>query len=306
MLSLILLVLPIFGVIFLGKVLQLTLVKSAEVWDGLNRISYWVLFPAFLFFETSKLDLESPNILNYSLSLIVGFFAAMAFAYVVGRLAKVEPPQLTSIVQGAGRHNTFIGLAVAGQLFGAAGATIGTVATAALVPLSNVVVVVMMASTLNKDGGSRGIIKDVLRNPIILSIAAGLVFNTIDLDREFVVYQFSGLLGRATLPILLLVIGANLHLGNARASALPVAYAIAAKMLVFPIATYLMCIATGLSTEMTVIAVIFATCPTSPAGFPLAKQMGGDAPLMAAIIFVQTAIAVLAIPIAIMLAQAPQ
>lgn len=59
-------------------------------------------------------------------------------------------------------------------------------------------------------------------------------------------------------------------------------------MVVFPIVTWLVCRYAGVSAEMTTIAVIFATCPTSPAGFPLAKQMGGDAPLMATIISVQT------------------
>lgn len=228
--SLIVLVLPIFLVIMLGKTLQLTLVQSSEVWDGINKIAYWVLFPAFLFVETSKLDLTSPNILTYSVSLIVGFTAAIVFAFAAGRFTRFDSPALTSIIQGAGRHNTFIGLAVAGELFGTTGSTIGTVATASLVPLSNVVVV------------------------IILSIAAGLVFSLLKLERDFILYEFAGILGRATLPVLLLV--------------------------------------------------IFATCPTSPAGFPLAKQMGGDAPLMATIISIQTALAVLAIPLAILTVQA--
>jgi predicted permease len=301
---LILLVLPIFLVIFLGKILQLTLVKSADVWDGISKISYWVLFPAFLFFEMAKIDLGSPAIFTYSLSLIMGFFAATTFAYVVGRLTKENNSALTSVIQGAGRHNTFIGLAVAGQLFGGTGATIGTLATAALVPLSNVVAVVMMAFMLNNQAGKRRTIQDIVRNPIILSIAAGLIFNTFDLDREFVVYQFSELLGRATLPTLLLVIGANLRFAGVKPHVLPSLISITAKMLVFPAVTLLGSDNFGLSPEMTVIAVIFAACPTSTAAFPLAKQMGGDAPLMATIISIQTALAVIAIPIAILLAQA--
>jgi predicted permease len=251
----------------------------------------------------SKIDLSSPAIFTYSLSLITGFFAATTFAYAVGRLAKENNSALTSVMQGAGRHNTFIGLAVAGQLFGATGATIGTLATAALVPLSNVVAVVMMASMLNKHAGKRRIIQDIVRNPIILSIVAGLIFNAIDLDRDFVLYQFSELLGRATLPTLLLVIGANLRFAGVKPHALPSLVSIAAKMLVFPVVTLIGSISFGLSPEMTIIAVIFAACPTSTAAFPLAKQMGGDAPLMATIISIQTALAVIVIPIAILLAQ---
>jgi malonate transporter len=303
LLPLIALVLPVFLVISLGKFLQLTLVRTGDAWDSINKISYWVLFPAFLFFETSKLDTSNPNVLDYAFSLVAGFVAAMTFAYLSGRLVGADRPTLTSIIQGAGRHNTFIGLAVAGQLFGEFGSSIGIVATAALVPLSNVVVVIVLASMLNREAGVRNVIYEILRNPIILSIAAGLVFNAIDLDRDFILYQLTGLLGRATLPVLLLVIGANLRVGDLKTSAGPVIQSLLAKMVVFPITTYVLCRFTGLSTDMMVIALIFAMCPTSPASFPLARQLGGNAPLMATIISVQTAVSVIAIPIAIMLVQ---
>jgi malonate transporter and related proteins len=302
--SLILLVLPIFMVVFLGKYLRLTLVKSPEAWEAINRIAYWVLFPAFLFVEISKLDLGSPNLLTYSLALVAGFFGALAFAYAAGRLASVPNPALTSIVQGAVRHNTFIGLAVTTQVLGPAAAPIGTVATASLVPLSNVAVVVLLAAMLNRGAGPRRIAGEILRNPIILAIAGGLVFSRLGLERDFILYQFAEMLGRATVPMLLLVIGANLRTDGLRGDVLPVAVSVAGKMLVFPAVTLLACRLAGVSTEMTVIAMIFASCPTSPAGFPLAAQMGGDAPLMATIISVQTALAVIAIPLAIVVARA--
>lgn len=301
--SLILLVLPIFLVIILGKTLQLTIVKDGDVWAGINKISYWVLFPAFLFTQTSKLDLSDPDIIRYSTSLIVAYFAAMIFAYCVGKLAKQSNPTLTSVIQGAGRHNTFIGLAVAGQLFGIGGTATGTVATAALVPLSNVVAVVMMGVMLNKEAGKRKLLLDVVRNPIILAIVAGLAFSRFNIAQEFVLYQFTGLIGKATLPTLLLVIGANLRFAGFKSQVQPIVVSTIAKMFVFPIVAFCVCQFFALSPETTVIAVIFATCPTSPAGFPLAKQMGGDAPVMATIISFQTAFSVIAIPTAIALAQ---
>lgn len=299
----ILLVLPIFLVIILGKMLQLTIVKDAGIWAGINKISYWVLFPAFLLTQTSRLDLSDPDILPYSISLILAYFAAMIFAFCVGKIAKQSNHTLTSVIQGAGRHNTFIGLAVAGQLFGAVGTTIGTVATAALVPLSNVVAVIMMGAMLNKGAGIRKLLLDLVRNPIILAIVAGLAFSRLNFPQGFVLYQFTGLIGQATLPTLLLVIGANLRFTSFNSQIQPVVISTIAKMLVFPIIVFLVCQWFALSAETTVIAVIFACCPTSPAGFPLAKQMGGDAPVMATIISVQTAFSVIAIPIAIALAQ---
>ncbi len=304
MISLILFVTPIFLVIFVGKILRLTIVKNIKVWDDINKIAYWILFPAFLFTKMSRLDLGDPNIFQYSFALIIAYLVAMAFAYIAGRVANVSNSSLTSVIQGAGRHNTFIGLAVTGQIFGASGTVIGTVATAALVPLSNIVTVIIMSTFLHKEAGKRKMLLDIIRNPIILSIAVGLIFNYFEFAQDFFLYQITGLLAEATLPILLLVIGASLQFGNFKAHLLSTAISSTAKMTLFPLVTFLMCRLFSLPNEMTVIAVIFATCPTSPAGFPLAKQMKGDAPLMATIISLQTAFAIVAIPMSITLAEA--
>ena len=45
------------------------------------------------------------------------------------------------------------------------------------------------------------------------------------------------------------------------------------------------------------IIVLFGGAPASPASYILARQMGGDAPLMAAILSAQTIIAALTLPI---------
>jgi malonate transporter and related proteins len=73
------------------------------------------------------------------------------------------------------------------------------------------------------------------------------------------------------------------------------------KMGVFPASVYVITTYFMLSPTMVLIAVIFAAAPTSSAGYALAKQMGGDAPLMATLISVQTLLAVLIIPIVILL-----
>ena len=54
---------------------------------------------------------------------------------------------------------------------------------------------------------------------------------------------------------------------------------------------------TGLTGLTFVIVMLFATCPASPASYVLARQLGGDAPLMAAILTIQTLLSAIAIPI---------
>lgn len=305
MAAIFLLVLPIFLVIALGKLLEKTLVKDPVVWAGINKIAYWTLFPCFLFHETSTIDLKSGNVFGYSSALVVGFVVATFAAYLIGMILRLEYRAISSILQGAGRHNTFIGLAVAGQIFGSMGTKIGTIATAALVPLSNVVMVTSLAALRTHDGtggaGAARIIKDVGSNPIVLSITVGLVVNYLGWEKDPLVYEFSGVVGKATLPVLLLCIGANLKFQGLGAQIVPSFVAILAKMVVFPLVAIAVAMGLELSREVTTIAVIFSACPTSPASFPLAKQMGGDASLMATIISIQTALSVLTIPLSVSL-----
>lgn len=304
MANLFFLVLPIFLIILLGKITQLKFVRDAAVWNGINSIVYWVLFPCFLFYKTSTIDLKIVNLPDFSAALLGGFAVAVAAGYLFGKLCHIKVPALTSVIQGAGRHNTFIALAVVAQLLGESGTTIGTIATAVLVPFSNIVMVVSMSVLLN--GGSEkkvNIALEIMKNPIIVSIALGLAINYMGWDQDPVLYELTGILGRATLPVVLLCIGAGLQFSGLRNQVKPCFIACAAKMALFPAVTYLIAVNLDLSLNLTLIAVIFAIAPTSTAGFPLAKYMGGDAPLMASIISLQTALSVVAIPIAVVLIQ---
>jgi malonate transporter len=47
--------------------------------------------------------------------------------------------------------------------------------------------------------------------------------------------------------------------------------------------------------------MIFACVPTAASGFTLARQMGGDAPLAAAIVTLQTAVSFVFLPLVIVL-----
>lgn len=293
---------PIFLTIILGLFLKRLVFKDVDFWATLNQLSYWVFFPAFSFYETSRMNISLESVMGYSLALLGGFFAALAFATVVGSLFRFSGETMTSVFQGAGRHNTFIGIAVSAQLFGEIGTTFGTLVSVILVPISNIVSVLFMSYKLNRDSHVFGVLKEIARNPIIVSIFAGIIFNQFNFGENFIAYKVAGLVGKGTLPILLLVIGSNLVFRGIHSEAVPFVISILGKMVVFPSVAYLISRVVGLSHELTIIAVIFGCCPTSPASFPLAKQMGGNATLMAIIISLQTAASVLMIPIAVFVA----
>ena len=96
------------------------------------------------------------------------------------------------------------------------------------------------------------------------------------------------LIGDCALSLLLLCVGAGLAPSSNAARIAPLFVAILMKLVIFPAMIVTAGIWAGLPTDMMIILAIFATMPCAVSEFPLAKQLGGNAPLMADIIVLQT------------------
>lgn len=301
-LNLIYLVAPIFLIILLGRVLRVALIQDDDAWHQINSLSYWVLFPSLLFNKISVIDLNSFSFEYFSYVLILGFLGALLFSYIVGKVAGIKTVPLSSVLQGSGRHNSFVALAVASQFLGEQGELIGTIAVAVLVSFSNMWTVTMMTLMLRDKGENKWLVfKEIFKNPFIIAILIGLFFNIMNWGHLPVLHDYTGYLGKAALTLALLCVGAGLRFGEVKDQLFAALLSCAAKLVVFPILAFFIATAFELSHEMVIVAVIFAIAPTSSTCYAQAKHMGGDAPLMATIISMQTLISVIAIPVAILL-----
>lgn len=294
---------PVFLMILAGHALRRGGIPSIEFWNLNDRLVYWVLMPALFYRQISTADLGAEPLGPYATALCAGFFVATAFGWGAARGAGYGAEVASSVVQGAARFNTFVALAIAEALHGKPGLQLAVLAAALLVPVVNVTIVTLLTVMLSRDGGNlvRATLRDLARNPLILSIAAGLVANLAGLGGLPVIAETAGLLGAAALPIMLLCVGANLRVRGMQASLGPVALASAGKLAVFPaamLAALLIFPPGALAAE---VALIFGALPTGVAAYTLARAMGGDAPLMAAIITVQTGLAFLTIPLTLTL-----
>ncbi len=300
MISLVLLITPIFLVILLGSLLRQYMIKEDEVWENLNKLAYWVLFPCLLFNKTSVIDLSSFAFPPLAITLIGGFSAAVFFSYWLSRLSGLSNASATSVIQGGGRHNAFVALAIVTQLYGDEGAMIAAIIIAVLVTFTNLVVNIMMTAMMSKNGNSViGVLADLKRNPFIIAIMLGALFNNLGLGELPILHQFTLSVGETTLTIALLCVGAGLKVKDLSGKMKPCVIACSAKFIVFPLSVYVLSLYFALPKTLTVAAMIFAISPTGAASYPLSKQMGGDAPLMATLISLQTLMAVAIMPLAI-------
>jgi predicted permease len=82
-----------------------------------------------------------------------------------------------------------------------------------------------------------------------------------------------------------------------------VATGTALKLAGTPLAVYGWSLITGVAGTAFVACMVCAAVPTALSAYVLARQMGGDAPLVAAIVMMQTVVSFLSIPLVIQLAQ---
>ena len=240
---------------------------------------------------------------------IVGILLATATA-IVATIAQVgwllgrgiAAPQASSLLQGSARFNTFIGLAIAEAVFGTQGLQIAVLGSALLVPVVNVTVVTLMTRQLG--GGGKSILIGLVKNPLILSICAGVLFNLAGLNEVPVLHEIARILGSAALPIMLLCVGANLKIRGLSGSARIIGVSMIGKFLINPAAVLLAAILLGADPLTVQVALIFAALPTGAASYTLAREMRGDAPLMAAIITAQTLISFVTLPLTLLIGAA--
>ena len=299
MLSTALAIAPVFVMILAGYALRRGGFPSTEFWNLNDRLVYWVLMPALFFRQISTADLTGAPLGPFAAVLCGGFLAATAFGWAAGRWAGYDAPLASTVMQASGRFNTFVGLAIAEALFGAGGLALAVLGAALLVPVVNVTVVTAMTLMLSEDRSRLPltVLRDLARNPLILSIALGAGANLAGLGGLPVIDETAALLGAAALPVMLLSVGANLKLRGLSASAGPLALSALGKLFVFPAATILLIAVIQPGLLPAEIALVYAALPTGVAAYTLARAMGGDAPTMAATITVQTLLSFFTIPL---------
>ena len=305
MIEFLLTIVPIFVIVVLGHALRYKVLPSNEFWNFSDKLVYWVLVPALLFNKTSTIDISLSLLGSYATVILGAFACAGVFGLLSAAAFRMPGSVAGSVLQGCARHNTYISLAIAERVYGADGLSLAALATAILVPVTNMTMVPILVSMQRKADGSslvRSILRDLARNPLIISVAIGFAVNFSGTGEIPIVHETARILGGAALPVVLLCVGANLHPQSMATSGIPVIVAIVGKMIVFPIAIVFLAQAFGLSELETFVAVLFGAAPAAPSSYALARQLGGDAPLMAAILTIQTAIAIVTLPITVQLA----
>jgi predicted permease len=286
---------PAFGLLALGALLRQRLLRDDAVWAGMERLVFWVLLPALIVAALSGIDLARVPLGGLLAAIWGALGIGTVLSVLLARAAGQGHAAMTSVLQGGIRFNNLMGFAIGGALFGPPGLALAAVCTGMIVPLVQVVTTLAFALD-GRHVRPLAVLRQVGANPLILACAAGFALALLG-GLPPGVGPFVRALGQASVALGLLCVGAALSLGAlADRPGLQAATAVL-KLLVMPALTLGLCRLLGLEPLPTAIAVLFMALPTASTSYVMARAMGGDAPLMAAVTTTEHAAAALTLPL---------
>lgn len=285
---------PVFLLMALGIILRRIGVVDAAFASRLNMFVFCVALPVLLFRDISSVDLaqewDARFVLDCALITLASIvFACAASAFVKSRATRGE------FIQGAYRSSVAIlGVALMQNIYGSSQAA--AMIIIGVVPLYNAAAVVILAVCADdsraKRKGARamllGVTRDIVTNPIIVGIAAGLLWAALRLPMpEAAGKAVDAIAGLAT-PLGLVAMGAMADFRRMREEAGASLGASVIKLFGLCAVFLPVCVALGYRGEELMALLFMLGSATTVSSFVMARNMGYEGAVSSAIVMITT------------------
>jgi predicted permease len=147
--------------------------------------------------------------------------------------------------------------------------------------------------------GESGMLRELIRNPLILATTGGLAFNLLGLRVPEVLDPSLSRIGAASLALGLMSAGAGMELKALNQGKFLGALVLAVKHLVVPCLAWGLAQLFQLTPLQTTVLLIFSGLPTASTCYVLASRMGYNGAYVAGLVTLSTLLGVLSLPFAL-------
>jgi len=294
---------PILAVILLGFSLKQIKFIQGNAWSGLEKLTYYILFPALLIRVLGNQTLTGTPWKSMLVVVIATLMIAATILISWHRIRHtVSGATFTSIFQGGIRFNAYITLAVAQAFFGREGLLLSTVTCGFMIVVINFLCISVFSVWGESAGnGIRTFIKEIISNPLLISCGVGWFLSIGNIELFGVIDNILEMIGRAALPFGLLAVGAALNLRAIHGHIKAIIISSTVQFGLKPLTAACLISFTGLTGTAAGVLFIALMTPTAPSGYILAKQLGGDTETISSIITFQIVLAFFLMPLIAML-----
>ncbi|MFG0721751.1 AEC family transporter [Pseudomonas sp. GLN_6] len=285
---------PVFSMLFLGVALKrLGLIDAAFI-NTASALVFRGTLPTLLFLGIVQADLRTalqPALLVYFVLATLGCFL-LAWGWAILRCPEADRGIYT---QGAFRgNNGIIGLALATSMYGDYGLSVGAVLGGVVILSYNTLSAIVLAiysPEAKTDAWS--LTKNILSNPLIIGVLAAIPFAAWQIPLAAWLLTSGEYFAQMSLPLALICIGGTLTLESLRESSGMAISSSLMKVLWLPLVATLGAWLWGFRDADLAILFLYFASPTAAASFVMAKAVGGNHQLAAAIIVLTTLATVL-------------
>ena len=287
---------PIIAMVAIGYFLKRAGALNEAFSKVGNRLVFRVLLPAMLFLNVYKIENFGKIEMGYVFYALLVTFTVFLTAFFTSGFVTKESPKRGVLIQGIFRSNyALIGIPLAGSLFGEEGTAVAAVLSAFAIPFFNVLAVLSLSvfGKNEKKPSVKGILLGIIKNPLILGVAAGfcallirsffvsagISFRLSDVAPVMKVLEY--LSGAAT-PLALIVLGAEFEFSAIKEMKKEIVFGTAMRSLVVPVfgigCAYLFFRDAFTGAQFAALSALFTT-PVAVSSVPMAQEMGCDAKL---------------------------
>ncbi|MDP9974572.1 putative permease [Variovorax paradoxus] len=291
---------PDFSLIAIGWLLCRYTALDRRVWDQVESLVYYFLFPVLLFHSIVRSPLDfaaTSSLLTAGVGIgLCGIAMAYALPFVPGLGSHIDRRDHAASAQIGFRFNSFICLALAERLAGAQGLLLIAVLIGVCVPMFNIAAVWPMARHAES-----GFARQLVRNPLIVATLAGLLANVLGFTVPNWATPTLTRIGAASLALGLLAAGAGMQFATLGRGKVLAASVLSIRHLFLPLVAWGLSLALRLDATQASVLMAFSAVPTASSAYVLAARMGYNGPYVAGLVTLSTLLGVLSLPFALAL-----
>lgn len=287
---------PIFLVMALGWGLRQTGMLNENFVAVANKFNFQVTLPFLLFRDISSVNIREVFDLNYVLFCALASSACFWLIWGGTKLFLKDRSMTGAFVQASFRSSAAVmGLAFIQNIYGQS--AMGPLMIIGAVPLYNIysVLVLTFEGEQSQQADKREKIqeacKNILKNPIIISIFLGLLVSLLEITFPVLISKTIQNVAQMATPLALITLGAGFEGRKALAKLKPTMAAVFLKLVVQPLVFLPVAAAMGFEGEKIIGILIMLASPTTPSCYIMAKNMGNDGTLTASVVVAATLLA---------------
>lgn len=306
---------PIIIMVVIGYFIKRIGLVKKDLAKVINKLVFHIFLPSMLFLNVYKIDSIASLEWGYMIYGGAAVLAIFLLSIPVVIIVTQRGERRGALLQACFRSNyALIGIPLAQSLFGEAGMAIATLLSLVSIPVLNILGVISL-SVFREDGGKPNVGKillDIVKNPLIQSIALGLavlgiraLFVNCSIDFRMsdvaVMYKVLGYLSNLATPLALLMLGVQFEFSAVGELKKEICLGVIMRAIVVPVlglgTAYLFFRDSFGGAHFAAFVALFAT-PVSVSSVPMAQEMGGDHVLAGQLVVWTTLFAALSVFVA--------